>query len=172
MVFENSRRSSAIHAAMSFARALAWPGVILFLVVSFWTPLQRISHRLSPLVERIESVSVGGVKFNVGKAFIEKRASAAVRAAVNTLQPSTLKHVLEHERGVRRTTRTVLDPEEADLIAAGLCTELNWRELDEMRREDTESKVKYMAGMSCGSKYEDVRVFLLELVPELIKRTK
>lgn len=172
MVPENNRIGSSIHAAMNLIRALAWPGVVLFLVLSFWTPLQRISTRISPLVERIESVSVGGVKFNVGRAFIERRASEAVRTAVNALQTETLKYILENERGITRTTRTVLDAEEKDLIAAGLCDELTWKDLDDLQREDKESKKKYMAGMNCGSKYEDVRVFLLELVPELIKRSK
>ncbi|URI09441.1 hypothetical protein MW290_28160 [Aquincola tertiaricarbonis] len=169
---DGESEGSTVQTAIHLVRAVAWPSVIFFLVLSFWTPLQRIANRVSPLVERIESVSVGGVKFNVSKEFIDKRASDAVRKAVNSLKPETLKYILEHERAIHRTTRTTFDPEELDLIATGLCTELNWKALDELQREDSKREHKYMAGMDCGSKYEDVRVFLLELVPELIERSR
>src|SRR5205807_128215 len=63
-------------------KALAWPATILFVAIAFWTPIHRLVDRFSPLVDKISSVTVGGVQFTVGKEFIEKRAPEAVRTAV------------------------------------------------------------------------------------------
>ncbi|URI09440.1 hypothetical protein MW290_28155 [Aquincola tertiaricarbonis] len=157
---------------MDFIKSMAWPGLVIFLVVSFWEPLQGIASRLSPLVERIDSVSVGGVQLTVGKEFIEKRAPEAVRTAVNRLTPDAIRYILEHSKGVKRTNRDFLDSHQRELIAADLCRELNWKDLERIKKDEPKDDVIYKAGMDCGSKYQDVRVFLLELVPELVRLAK
>lgn len=162
----------SLQSAMEFIRSMVWPGLVLFLVVSFWEPLQGIASRISPLVERIDSVSVGGVQLTVGKEFIEKRAPEAVRNAVSKLSPDAIRYILEHTKGVKRTNRDFLDSQERELIAADLCVELDWKALEKLQKEDPKDAVIYKAGMECATKYQDVRVFLLELVPELVRLAK
>jgi hypothetical protein len=151
-------------------KALAWPATILFVAIAFWTPIHRLVDRFSPLVDKISSVTVGGVQFTVGKEFIEKRAPEAVRTAVAKLSPEAVRYLLENERGIKRTTRSELNGIERELVAAGLCTEMTYKDLAAAQKEDPEDKTEFRAGMDCGSKYEDVRVFLLELIPELMKK--
>jgi hypothetical protein len=155
---------------LSTIKALAWPATILFVAIAFWRPIHRLVDRFSPLVDNISSVTVGGVQFTVGKEFIEKRAPEAVRTAVAKLSPQAVRYLLENERGIKRTTRSELNGMERELVAAGLCTEMTYKDLAAVQKDDPEGNTEFRAGMDCGSKYEDVRVFLLELIPELMKK--
>lgn len=167
---DQGKNSTNLALMLGTLKAVAWPVVILFVTIAFWGPLHKIADRFSPLVDNITSVTVGGVQFTVTKEFIQKRAPEAVRIAVAKLTPEAIRYILENERGVKRTTRRDLSGEERELIAGGLCTEMNYKDLAQAKRDNPMDKRDYQAGFDCGSKYEDVRVFLLELVPELVKK--
>jgi len=154
-------------------RILVWPLTVLFLVVSFWTPLQKVFALLPTMFEKLEAISVGGVTFNVRSALVQATPND-VKLVLPRLTPAGIQYILENgESGITRNTGSVLKVEEQELVQAGLCRELSQEDLKRLgtedRKEDPNPTV-YHSGIDCGDSYDSTRRFLLDLIPELVRQ--
>ena len=154
-------------------KALAWPLVVLFLLMAFWKPLQAVGELLPQMFEKLDTVTVGGVRVDVRSALAEK-APNAVKLVLAKLSPAGIQYIVENgESGVTRTTKGVLLVEQQELIAAKLCRDLTKAELTAKHQEDLKTDRKppiYEAGFDCSDSYDDTRKFLLDLIPELVRQ--
>jgi hypothetical protein len=154
-------------------KAFAWPAVAMFILVSFWTPLQKVASMIPETFDKLDTVSIGGVQVHVSSG-LSQQAPPAVKQTLAKLSPAAIQYIVENDiGGPARTTAPVLRVEENELIEVGLCTPLTEKKLLLLAKEDRKEEsnpAEYKAGFECGLTYADARRFLMELIPELVRQ--
>jgi len=162
---------SKVHWRIELIKALAWPCVAIFIVVAFWGPLQASARLLPQLLQDTETIEVSGVKINV-RSSIAERTPARVKVVLQKLSPAGIEYILEkRELSEFRSTDPTLAPDVAELIAAGLCVPMTREDLAAAAKKDSpeERKTKYLTGVKCGDTYDEVRTFLVSLIPDMVR---
>jgi len=77
-------------------KALAWPVLVVLLVIFFWTPAREAAALLPELLRNSETVEVGKVKLGINKS-IAKRASEAVREALVDMKAPDVRLILQSD---------------------------------------------------------------------------
>jgi hypothetical protein len=156
-----------------YIKVLAWPILVLLVLVSFWSPLHEVAAMLPNLVSQSESISISGVSIKVSKS-IGDRASSDVREVLNKLTSNDIRELLETSDG------TVLfeKPDSPDaqaieltvwkhFIAVGLANELSRQEL---AAKDDEDKKNYQSGFRTTDLYPKVRDLAVEFTVQAISQ--
>lgn len=169
-----SEKASQSPWVVELVKALAWPALVLVLIVSFWTPLHTVVGLLPSMFEKVDTITLGGVRIDLKSAIAEKTPNN-VKLVLPKLTPAGIQYIIENgESGATRQTSPVLPVEQQELIAAGLCREMTQSELDAKYREDKRKErnpTLYRSGFECGDSYDATRKFLLDLIPELVRQT-
>jgi hypothetical protein len=160
-----------VHWLIELIKASAWPCVAVFVVISFWGPLQASARLLPRLLQDTETIEVSGVKINVRNSIAE-RTPARVKVVLPKLSPAGIEYILENPQVSKaRSTDPTLAPDVAELIGAGLCVPMTKEDLAAAAKKDSRAdrKTKYLTGITCGDTYDEVREFLVSLIPDMVR---
>ena len=89
-----SLRKAKSEYLVDLVRALAWPFVALFVMFSFWKPLHRTAELLPSVLDRSDSISIGGISLEVGS-HLRSKATPEVLAAISATSTSGIRKMLD-----------------------------------------------------------------------------
>lgn len=155
---------------LGYLKALAWPGLTLLILIVFWAPLRQIANMAPSLLSRSESIKIGSVSLVVGKDVV---IPDAVRQVLRSLRPDDLDDFLA-STGDGAFTSDLADHQSVKTwrrwASLGLLKEMSASELAEYRK--TSEYKDSVIGFNGTPLYHDTRTFLINLLPEILKKAE
>lgn len=155
--------------SIELIRALAWPTIVVILLISFWAPLQKTAKLLPILIDRSDTITIAGLTIKV-KESLRKQASPEVEIVLSKLDRVGIEQVLE----MGESTWWDIDDSEygrsktVELISLGLLEEVSDGEIKEnnLRRGNSHGYAVKQTALGLETQ-EFLQAVVTEFVQEL-----
>jgi hypothetical protein len=174
-----STRRSKTDVFLEFSKTFAWPSITLFVIIIFWTPLQRIAEMAPNLLENSESIKIGSLSLDVGKK-IGRQLPDEVRTVLQNLDSDDIHYILAADSGgydkfFYGQEVTEEWARNRKFVELGLGSKLSKQELraqfEEDRKNDKEA-VLATEGFRTTKLFDRTNSFLINLLPEVISELR
>ena len=158
---------SKLELTVDLMKALAWPVFGFFVLVSFWTPLQKTAALLPSLVERSDTISIAGLSLKIGSA-LKNQATPEVERVLAKLTVAGIEKTLAlgGSSWWGKESVDTAKRDYAELVALGLVEEVAQAELDARNKN-------YLGSLGYGIKRTDLgektQVFLRSVVAQFVQ---
>ncbi len=163
----STEKKTRFELIVELIKALAWPVFAMFIVLSFWIPLQKIMQKLPDIVERANVINIAGLSLEINQSLQLKglNPSTNVKQVLSELTPNDISAVL-----ALRGSASYPPESEASgrsdydhLVSLGLYTEVSKQELDKGGKG-------YSYGISITPLGTETRKYLLVLISEFLQQ--
>lgn len=151
---------SRFEIAVELVKALAWPVVVLIVLIAFWSSLHSIADSLPNIISRSETITIAGLSIKVSKG-LSKQPSEQVKQAISKLSSEGFRRLL-NSGGASfwdRPDVAIGKSDNAELLRLGLMEEVPSAEL-----QDRANKRSYGYGVRLTPLGKETQNFLIEFV--------
>ena len=150
--------------SVELTKALAWPVLVLVLLVVFWIPLHQTASLIPSIVGKSDTITIAGLSLKVSQG-LKAKASPDVEKALSNLTKSGIERVLEMGEASYWDQNSIAHGKErnAELLKLGLVTEIPAIEIERINLRDG---TKHGYGVKRTELGKQTQAFLQSVVAE------
>lgn len=156
-----------IEHSVEIIKITIWPAMVLILLFSFWSPLQKVANLIPEILENSNTITLSGISIKVNESLATK-ASPQVKSVLAKLSSDGLERLLEtaNTTGWDISDINLAKAENQELISLNLITEI-----PQSDKNNDEKQLFQLQLTPLGKQTKRyVQLFVSELIKEVPKQ--
>ncbi len=151
-----------VELSVEMVKAVAWPLLVLILVLCFWTSLQSAAELLPNLLSRSETITIAGLSLKISKG-LSRQPSEDVKQVLSKLSAEGVRRLLNSSGASSWDVGNRGDgvAENAEIVKLGLAEEVAPEDL-----QDERGRRRYSYGVRLTPLGKETQGFLFALIAE------